>query len=824
MHAYDPMADSTTQRDLSALATARHGALSPAERTLFEAAENGDIADCSQLLEDERKIRANCLVWLCTSSEAAHLVTYRGISLLKATIDDHLNLDWAKIPFPLRLQKCLLSGDVLLRNSNLVLLNLLECSMRILAAQRIVVERDVLLYGLQCTLVVLRGAAIGGDLDLRRGQLLNKDGAEALDANSASFKGNVFLSDGFRAQGQVSLASATVGGNVNCNEGEFVSKRPESALQANGAKVSGVFLAKGCTVEGTVELTAATIGGNLECDGARFTSHGNAPALDARSAKVGLSLFLRNGFEAEGQVNIGAATIGLNLECVGGQFRSKSDDPALNANSASINGHVFLGSGFKSEGTVALVGAMIAGSLQCSGGQFLSKNDAPALNANSASINGHAFLRRGFKADGAVELVGATIGRSLDCDGGQFLSKNDAPALNANSASINGHICLRGGFKAAGSVDLSAVNIRGGLEFSGGKFVSKTDDPALNISFAEIGSHVILGQGFEAEGTVSFVSSRIGGTLNCERGQFVGVGGRRALDVDTATIGGAIYFRNKTKVDGEVSLAFATVSRSLQWHDIITTERTALRLNSARVGTLFNDPAGMKQGSLFLHDFVYQQIDDRARPNAKAQLSWIHLESRENYSSQAYEQLASVFRKRGLQEDARKVLIQKNKDYTAYSFPSLAFWRPEWWWYGLFGKLIGYGYRPWRAFVLSLVLILFGWLCFHLGFQSGLVTPTGDKAYVVDVAGIQRISENYPKFSSLVYSLENFVPLLKLGMSDRWTPNPNRGPVIQVGPLGPIKIKTSWGSALRYYLWCHIIAGWVLTSLWVGGLTGLVKS
>jgi hypothetical protein len=90
--------------------------------------------------------------------------------------------------------------------------------------------------------------------------------------------------------------------------------------------------------------------------------------------------------------------------------------------------------------------------------------------------------------------------------------------------------------------------------------------------------------------------------------------------------------------------------------------------------------------------------------------------------------------------------------------------------------------------------------------------------------GTPRVSEDYPKFNPFVYSVETFVPLVKLGIGEKWTPNANRGAPLNVGTLGLLGFPRTWGSLLRYYLWFHIIAGWVLTTLWVGGLTGLAKT
>ena len=227
-------------------------------------------------------------------------------------------------------------------------------------------------------------------------------------------------------------------------------------------------------------------------------------------------------------------------------------------------------------------------------------------------------------------------------------------------------------------------------------------------------------------------------------------------------------------------------------------------------------------GKLRVDGFVYDQIDDDASPNAEAQLSWVDRQPRNRFLSQPYEQLAAVLGKMGLEEDERKVMVAKNKNKAAHLH-----WRPAWLWYGLLGKLIGYVYRPWRAFIISLILIGIGWLVFQLGYHSNLFIPTGDKAYVVEKDGTRRlkngmpqISEDYPKFNAFVYSMESFVPLVKMGISDRWTPNAHRGTSLRLG----IATLPRTGSLLRYYLWFHMITGWVLSALWVGGITGLVKT
>jgi hypothetical protein len=72
--------------------------------------------------------------------------------------------------------------------------------------------------------------------------------------------------------------------------------------------------------------------------------------------------------------------------------------------------------------------------------------------------------------------------------------------------------------------------------------------------------------------------------------------------------------------------------------------------------------------------------------------------------------------------------------------------------------------------------------------------PTEEKAYVTK-NGKRHLSEFQPKFDAFVYSLESFVPLVKLGVSDHWRPDPNRA------------------EALRNYLFLHMSFGWILSAL-----------
>ena len=110
---------------------------------------------------------------------------------------------------------------------------------------------------------------------------LQQSTGKALNADRLKTAGGVFLSDGFRAEGEVRLLGADIGGNLECTGATFSNPKGE-ALSADGLKVKGsVLLCDGFHAEGEVRLLGADIGGNLECINATF----NNPKGDALSAE-----------------------------------------------------------------------------------------------------------------------------------------------------------------------------------------------------------------------------------------------------------------------------------------------------------------------------------------------------------------------------------------------------------------------------------------------------------------------------------------------------------------------------------------------------------
>jgi len=410
------------------------------------------------------------------------------------------------------------------------------------------------------------------------------------------------------------------------------------------------------------------------------------------------------------------------------------------------------------------------------------------IRADGLEVEGSILLRN-VRAVGGVRLVGTTIGGQLSCKGGEFINPNGT-ALNCNSVKVSQSIYLDGGFRAKGEVDLVNATIGGQLECRSGEFIDP-NGTALNVDGLKIMGSVFLRNGFKANGEVNLRGATIGGQLGCDDGEFINHNGT-AINGDSLKITGNIFFRKGFKAEGKVNLVNAEIGGVLQWSGVESPEKIVLDLRFASVKTLWDEPNSWPtKGRLFLNEFKYDEIGDDAPKDYKTRIEWIRRqydpENKKDFQfrPQPYEQLAVVLKKSGNEDDAKEVLVAKNEDRKKWG-PKLTF--SEFWWYRIFGPMIGYGYKPLISLYYIAGLIVFGWFLFWIGHR---------KNYILS------ISNDPPKFNSLVYSIDTFVPLVDLYQAKYWLPK-------------------SWFFRLCH--WWLIAFGWILTTLFVVGLTGLVRT
>lgn len=169
-------------------------------------------------------------------------------------------------------------------------------------------------------------------------------------------------------------------------------------------------------------------------------------------------------------------------------------------------------------------------------------------------------------------------------------------------------------------------------------------------------------------------------------------------------------------------------------------------------------------------------------------------------------------------------MIGKQEDLRQYGDLS----RIGWFWNWFLGHTIAHGYKSHQALWISLGIMAFGMIPFHFGYSQGLIEPSELEAYSIAItnpppseSSTEKPSPAYPEFFTPVYSLDVFLPIIDFHQEQFWLPKASRGAELFEVPILLLKVRT--GGLLLAYFWLHILFGWVFTSLWVAGFTGLVR-
>jgi hypothetical protein len=164
--------------------------------------------------------------------------------------------------------------------------------------------------------------------------------------------------------------------------------------------------------------------------------------------------------------------------------------------------------------------------------------------------------------------------------------------------------------------------------------------------------------------------------------------------------------------------------------------------------------------------------------------------------TQPYQQLSEVLRTAGDSSGAKLVLESMEEKLSKRNDWGLIYWLK---------RCIGFGYRPERAIWGLLFLWLAGSLVYWYGNQLGGIVPT-DKESAEMLSVERRLPDHYPRFTAPIFSLENTFPLVKLGQAEKW----------QANPVGRFE-------ALKWVIWGQNLAGWLLATLFLAALSGVVQ-
>ena len=104
---------------------------------------------------------------------------------------------------------------------------------------------------------------------------------------------------------------------------------------------------------------------------------------------------------------------------------------------------------------------------------------------------------------------------------------------------------------------------------------------------------------------------------------------------------------------------------------------------------------------------------------------------------------------------------------------------------------MAFGYRPGRLIYYMVGFIGVGGLFANAAFEQKILIP--------------KDPSTHPVFHPFIYSMDTFLPIISFFEKENWL---------------FVDKENTWG---QNYFWFHIAAGWVLTSLLVAALTGLIK-
>ncbi|MFB7664601.1 hypothetical protein ACFC1R_11745 [Kitasatospora sp. NPDC056138] len=474
----------------------------------------------------------------------------------------------------------------------------------------------------------------------------------------------------------------------------LVGARITGGLFFDHGQVAPLLLLRGCRFDGPVVLDGA-VTESIDLSGSRLTT------LSARGAQVRGTLDLSNTVITG---PVGSSGAGEDGEAGGTGQADGEDERTVLADGIRIEGSL-LAERAEVKGSFSLINAQIEGRVNLIDAQLLNPGGgAESLNAGGMRI-GRSLLAQRLRTQGSLRLPGAQIGSSLYLTGARLdgcgRSALHGDSLTVASYSFFGpHRTEQGDqpFTAAGTVRLPGAKFGSGLTFNGARLTATAGEPALQAKWLQVAGSLHLGKGFHTDGEIRLTGARISGHLD-----LVGMASPGAL----------------------------------------------LALYAATAAGGVNDRPEAWPGRLNLDGFSYGPFSEYA--DATVRLDMIRRQVRRSdqsrtggFRAQPYEQLAAYYRSLGNDGEARTVLLARQRALRA-ELPRLRRVPGH-----LLDLLVGYGYRPLRAF---------GWAIALLVVSSGYFSRVHP----------QRVSpDNTSTFNPVLYSADHLIPVVRFGQSDNW--------------------------------------------------------
>ncbi len=411
-------------------------------------------------------------------------------------------------------------------------------------------------------------------------------------------------------------------------------------------------------------------------------------------------------------------------------------------------------------------------------GLFLSGCMLSGIFADHATFEGSVYIRAGCRNEGEISLAGAQIDGDFQlCDTRLFASRHDAlfaPALRVHGSMFLGNYTYAGDIThlhAEGRVFLSSLRVENDV-FITNCAISPQNGSAGDPVFAATEEH----------------------------------GRDIALSLARAKVGGILYLKDNQITGGSVNLAGAHVAR--------------LRDEPEAPGAAY---------PIRLDGLTYDDFSRHAEMSVGARLKWLARRPEDTpFTAQPYEQLARVLGHMGHRNDARTILMEKEKLLRRENRAQVASVGARWVAMairdGVMRWGVGYGYRPGRALLAAVVMVIGLGVFFDAVWKAGDMTPNAAPILIsndwitatethpdnpaLHWAQIGQAGQDWETFNGFAYAADVVIPIVSLGQEDAWAPSTSRS------DLGRI----AW-----WMRWFAKAAGWVITALGAAAITGAVR-
>ncbi|MFI7011841.1 oxidoreductase [Streptomyces sp. NPDC050145] len=386
--------------------------------------------------------------------------------------------------------------------------------------------------------------------------------------------------------------------------------------------------------------------------------------------------------------------------------------PGLVADAVQIHGRLVL-SHCRLSGPLVLTGTETHGDLDLTH-TVICAPDAEAVSAVRLRTGGNLLCAH-MKVNGGMRLSGASITGEFDLEGAH-LSRPGGTVLDAYHVQVGEDLTFHPGFSAEGRIILSGADVGAAIGFCGAR-LHHPGDIALEAVDVTVNRNFDLGAGLNVTGGITLDGSQIGTRLSFEDATLSRPGGT-ALSL-RLTQARETDLRTRVPVDGTVDAG------------------------NARLGVLYDAPATWPR-RLRLSDTAYDAL---ATPlTAGERLAWIR-RGTEGYLPQPYEQLAAAYRRLGHEDEARTVLLAKQR-HRRSALPLHA----RVWGY-VQDATVGYGYRPGRAALWIIALLAVGATFFSAHHPAPLEAAKA------------------PPFNPVFYALDLLLPLFGFGQKAAYAPH-----------------------------------------------------